>query len=110
MRHVGGEGDFPDRLLLVGAGDRKGATVVLDVRFGSLQEVRGDLLPFRDDLVERFHDRSAADGNRARAVRAHAEEHPSGVSVHDVHVLDRDAKAVGNDLCECCLVPLSVLV
>ena len=72
------------------------------------EQVGRDLLALRDDLVDRLHDRRAADRDRARAVGAHAEEDAPGVAVDDVHVLDRHAEPVGDDLRERGLVSLAV--
>ena len=110
VRHVGRERHLAEHLLLVGAGDLEHAAVVLDVAFRRLQQVRGDLLALGDDLVERLDDRGAADGDRARAVGAHAEQDLRGVAVHDVDVLDRHAEAVGDHLREGGLVALAVRV
>ena len=110
VRHVGGERHLAERLLLVGARHLVGAAVVLDVALRRLHQVRGDLLALGDDLVQRLHDRGAADGDRARAVGAHAEQDLRGVAVHDVDVLDRQAEAVGDHLRERGLVALAVRV
>ena len=72
--------------------------------------MRGDLLRFRLDLVERLDDRGDADRARARAVRAHAELHLVGISVHDADVLERNAEPFADNLREGRLVPLPVLV
>src|SRR3546814_5056320 len=49
VRHVGGEGDLGDRLLLVGAGDAELALVELDVLDRGLHEVRCDLAALRSE-------------------------------------------------------------
>ena len=48
----------------------------------------GDLGPFLLDLVHALDDSCAADGQRARAIRAHAKGHGLGVAVNDIHVFD----------------------
>ena len=48
-------------------------SVELDVGLARLQQVGGDLAALGDDLVGRLDHRGAADGQRARAVGAHAE-------------------------------------
>src|SRR3546814_16621712 len=53
VRHVGGEGDLGDRLLLVGAGDAELAHVELDVLDRGLHEVRCDLEIGRASCRER---------------------------------------------------------
>ena len=110
VRHVGGECHLAEHFLPVGARHLELAALVLDVRLARFQQVGGDLLALGDDLVERFHDRRAADGDRARAVGAHAEQDLRGVAVHDVDVLDRHAETVGDDLREGGLVALAVRV
>ena len=108
VRHIGRERHLAEGLLLVGARDLEHAAVVLDVVLGCLEQVGGDLLAFGDDLVERLHDRRAADRDRARAVGAHAEEHLRRVAVHDLHLLHAKTEPVGDHLREGRLVPLAV--
>ena len=110
VRDVRGERDLAERLAAVGAGDGELAVLELDVRLRRLEQVRGDLLAFGDDLVQRLDDRRAADGERARAVRPHAEQHAAGVAVDDVDVLDRDAELSRHHLGERRLVSLAVAV
>src|SRR3546814_4410445 len=52
----------------------------------------GDLLALLDDLVSCPHDGGAADGQRARAVGAHAHGHEGGVAVHDLDAVERHAE------------------
>src|SRR6266487_4621776 len=72
--------------------------------------MRGDLLSLGDDLVQRFHDRGAAHGERARAVGAHAERNAAGVAVNDLDVVDRYAEPARDHLRKRRLVPLPVAV
>src|SRR3546814_15593754 len=81
VRHVGGEGDLGDRLLLVGAGDAELALVELDVLDRGLHEVRCDLAALLDDLVAGLGDGRAADGQGPRAVGAHDPGDRPGVPV-----------------------------
>ena len=110
VRNVGGERDFPERLAAIRAGHGELAVLELDVGFRGLEQVRGDLLALVDDLVERLDDRGAADRQRARAVRAHAEQDTARVAVNDVDVLDRHAEPRGDHLRERRLVALSMAV
>src|SRR3546814_6201538 len=64
VRHVGGEGDLGDRLLLVGAGDAELAVVELDVLDRGFHQGGGDLAGLLDDLV-------AGPGDGRAAGRAH---------------------------------------
>ncbi len=61
VRHIGREGHLAEHFFLVGALDGIGAILELDVAFRRFQQMRGDLLAFGDDLVERFHDRRPSD-------------------------------------------------
>src|SRR3546814_9022092 len=97
-------------LLLVGAGDAELALVELDVLDRGLHEVRCDLAALLDDLVAGLGDGRAADGQRARAVGAHAHGDRAGVAVHDLDVLDRHADRVGDELGEGRTVVLAVAV
>ena len=108
MRDVGVERDVAPGGRLVGAGDGELAVLELDVAFGGLEHVGGDLLGLGLDLVERLDDRRHADRAGARAVGAHAELHLVGVAVHDRDVLDRNAEPLGDELREGRLVALAV--
>src|SRR3546814_19230096 len=72
VRHVGGEGDLGDRLLLVGAGDAELALVELDVLARGLPEVRCALAAILYDLVPGLCDCPSADGQPAPPVGAPA--------------------------------------
>jgi hypothetical protein len=76
----------------------------------SFEQMRGDLLRLRFDLVERLHDRRAADRDRTRAIRTHAERNPAGVAVDDLDAFQRNAEPVGDDLREGRFVPLAMTV
>ena len=89
---------------------RELAVLELDIGLGGFEQVGGDLAALGDDLVHRLDDRRAADGERARAVGAHAEGDLVGVAVDDLDALDRDAEPVGDELGEGRLVPLAVAV
>src|SRR3546814_11730425 len=69
VRHVGGEGDLGDRLLLVGAGDAELALVELDVLARGLHEVRCDLAALLADLFAGLCDGLTAHGQRPRTGR-----------------------------------------
>ena len=64
VRHVCSQRDFAEGLAAVGAGDAELAVLELDVGFRRLEQMRGDLLAFGDDLVQCLDDRGAADGQR----------------------------------------------
>ena len=108
VRHVGRKGDLGNAHGLVGAGDGEVALPKLDIRFGGFQCMGGDLLALGDDLVDRLDDRGAADGDRARAVGAHAEGNAAGIAVHHLDVFDRHAELVRDHLGEGGFMALAV--
>ena len=110
VRHVRGERDFAERLAAIGSGNGELAVLELDVGLRGFEQMRSNLLALRDHLVERLDDRGAADRQRSRSVRSHAEQHASGIAVHDVDVLERNAEARRHHLRERRLVPLSMAV
>ena len=110
MRHVRSQRDFAERLAAIGAGDGELAVLELDVGFRRLEQMRGDLLAFGDDLVQCLDDRGASDRQRTRAVGAHAEGNAPGIAVHDLDILDRDSQPARNDLRERRFVTLAVAV
>ena len=79
-----------------------------DVIVERLEQVRRERLRFLDHLVDRHHDRGAADGSAAAAVRIAAVVRHVGVALEDRHVLDRHAKPIGDDLREARFLPLPV--
>ena len=79
-----------------GRADRELVAGELDVVDAGLEQVGRDLLALLLDLVERHHDGGAAHRGRAAAVGAHAERNPTGVAVHDLDVVHRDAERVGH--------------
>ena len=106
VRDIRGQRDARERDVLVGAGDAELAVLELDVVLARFEQVRGDLLALGDHLVDGFHDRGAADGERTAAVRAHPEQHLRRVAVLDVDIGHRNAKTIGGDLRERRLVAL----
>ncbi len=110
VRHIGGQGDLAERLLLVGALDLVGAVLEHDVGFGRLEKMACDLAALVDHLVQGIDDRGATDRQRARAIGAHAERHLGGVAVDDIDLLHGDAELVGDDLREGRLMALAVAV
>jgi len=78
------------------------------VGLGGFKQMGGDLAPLGDDLVHRLEDRGAADGERARAVGAHAIGDLGGVAVHDLDVVDGHAQTIGHHLRERRLMALPV--
>ena len=99
VRHVRGQRDLAERLAAIGARDGELAVLELDVGLGRFEQVRGDLLALGDDLVDRLDDGGAADRERARTVRAHAERNASGIAVHD---LDRSRSDMPSRLATTC--------
>src|SRR5262249_60078321 len=108
VRHVSREGYLAEGLAAIGSCNRELAILELDVGFRGFEQVCRDLLALGDDLVQRFHDRRAADCERARAVCAHAERNAPRVAMHDLDVLDRNAEPARNYLRESGLVSLPV--
>ena len=45
------------------------------------------------DLIQGLHDRRTTHGDRTRAVRTHSKGHASGITVHDIDRIHRDAQA-----------------
>jgi hypothetical protein len=109
VRHVGGEGDLADRLLLSVPFTRK-VPSANSMSSRGLQQVGRDLLALVDDLVAGLGEGRAADRQRARAVGAHAEGDLAGVAVHDLDVLEGHAEGLGDELGEGGLVALAVAV
>src|SRR5258708_8381142 len=72
--------------------------------------MRRDLLGLGLDLLHRLDDGGAADRDRARAVRAHAELHLVGVAVNDLHLADGNAETFRDELAERGFVTLAVAV
>src|SRR5258708_7993625 len=72
--------------------------------------MRGDLLGFGVDLLHGLADGGAADRDRARAIRAHAELHLVGVAVDDLHLADGNAETFGDQLRKRRLMALAVAV
>jgi hypothetical protein len=68
----------------------------------------GDLLALLDDLVAGVDDRLAADRDRARAVGAHADRGLLGIAVDKLHILDRHAELLGDQLRERGLMALAM--
>ena len=109
LGHVGRTGDVGERQALV----RRAADLVLavhdlDVLGRRLEHVGGELLGLVGHLVGGARHRLAADGQRARAVGAHAERALGGVAVDDLDLGRVDAEPVGHDLREAGLVALAV--
>src|SRR5258708_25979395 len=69
-----------------------------------------DFLGLGLDLLHRLDDGGAADGDRARAISAHAELHLVGVAVDDLHLADGNAEAFRDQLRKRRLVALAVTV
>ena len=110
VRGVGGERDHRQRDRLVGAGDLELAVLDDDVVLGCLELMGRDLLGLGLDLLHRLQDRGEADRGRARAIGAHAELHLVGVAMDDLHLADRNAEALGDELAEGRLMALAVAV
>src|SRR5690606_40461041 len=73
-----------------------------------LQQVGGDPLPFLDQLVRAHGQRGAAYRAAATPVGAHPERNATRVAVHDLHVVESNSQARGDDLCERGLVTLTL--
>ena len=110
VRHVGGERHLAQRFRLIGTGDGELAVLELDVIERGFHQMGGDLLALGDHLVHRLDHRGAADRQAATAVGAHAERDLGRVAVHHIHLVDRHAELVGNELRERRLVALAVAV
>ena len=93
---------------LVGAADGEPAVGVVEVVLVGLEQVRGEVPGLVDDLVDRLHQRLAADHERARAVGVEPAVRDLGVAVQHLDVLERHAEPVGDDLAERRLVALAV--
>src|SRR6266540_644058 len=91
MRNVCGKRHLPKSHFLVGALDREGTILELDILSRSFHYMSRDLLGLGLDLVERLGDGSHADGTGARAVGAHPELNLVGVAMDDRHAIDVDA-------------------
>lgn len=63
VRHIGRQRDLRERDVAIGACDGELAVLEFDIGFGCFEQVGGDLLAFRDDLVHRAHDGGAADSD-----------------------------------------------
>ena len=74
------------------------AELPLDVLFGHLEQVRGELARLGPDLARHHGDRRARDRRGPRRVGAHAERRGVGVALLDEHVGGRDAQLVRDDL------------
>src|SRR5262249_28110544 len=109
---VRGKGHFAHSLRLVRrALDRELAVVELDVLFRRLEDVRGHLLAFVDDLRASLGDGNSADGQSARTVRPVAKAWTLvGVAVPYVDLLDGHPQGVGRDLGVGRVVALAVVV
>ena len=79
------------------------------VRVG-FQEVSGDAAGLLRDLPRRQRDGRTPDGRRAAAVGAPAHRNLARIAVDDLHVLNRDAEFVRNDLGKSGFLPLTVRV
>src|SRR6218665_1576398 len=75
VRHVGGQRHLGERDFLVRAAHAELTIGEVDVGVAGFHQVRSDFFRLGFDLVQRFHDGSAAHADRARAVGAHAEGH-----------------------------------
>ncbi len=98
------------RLRLVGPGNGKGVVLELDVFHRRFHQVGGDFLAFGDNLVHGLHHGGTADREAAAAVGAHAEWNFSGIAVHDLNLVERDAELADDKLGEGGLVALAVAV
>src|SRR3984893_2071273 len=98
VRHVGGQRHLGHGLRPVGAGNGELAVLELDIGLGGFEQMRGDLAALGNDLVHRLDDRAAADGERPRAVGAHAIGDLVGIAVDDLDAFDRDAETIGDEL------------
>src|ERR1700733_7935879 len=72
--------------------------------------MRRDFLALGFDLFHRLDDGGATDRDRARTVGSHAELHLVGVAMDDLHLADRHADPLRDQLREGGLVALAVAV
>ena len=72
--------------------------------------MRGDLASLLLHLVQRLVQGGSTHRQRTRAEGSHAERDLAGIAVHDFHVAEIHAQAVGGDLGEGRLVTLAVTV
>jgi hypothetical protein len=110
VRHIGRKRHLAECHLLVGALDREGPVLELDIGLRRFHHVGGDLLGLGLDLVEGARHGAHAHSRRPRAVGAHAELHLVGVAVHDGHLVDVHAEALGHQLRKHRFVALAVAV
>src|SRR2546423_304301 len=82
----------------------------LDIRVGRLEQVRGDLLALRDDLLAGEVQSRAAHGDRARAERAGAGGHRCRVAFDDGDPFHRHAEPRAEDLREARSVALAMVM
>ena len=103
------EGDSRERLgLLRITLDAEGAIDEFQVVHRAFQLVRGDDLGLLDESLGGLLDGLTTDGQRSRAIGVHAVGRATGVTVHDLDVLDVHAEDAGRDLAPRRLVSLSV--
>src|SRR5439155_18216177 len=106
---VGGDRALLDRHAPAGrAAHVEPGKLPLDVLFGDLEQVRGELTRLGPDLAGHHGDRRAGDGRAARGVGAHAERGGVGVTLLHHDVLGGDAEFVADDLRPGRLVPLAL--
>src|SRR3546814_18981603 len=72
--------------------------------------MRGDLFGLFFDLVECLHDGGAANGQRARTIRAHAKGNAAGVAVNHFDVVAGDPETTGKRLGKRRFMALAVAV
>src|SRR6516165_6926373 len=81
----------------------------LDISYGRLEHVRGDLLAAFDDLVRGTNNRIAADDHRLRTASATAGDQLIAVALQQVDALEWNAEPGSEDLGEGGPVPLTVI-
>src|SRR5581483_12070641 len=98
VRHVGRTRYGIETHAPVGASHAERAVAKLEIALGRLQQMSSDALALRDYLGPGRLQRRAADRDRARAERAGADGHGSGIAFDHADALERHAELASDDL------------
>ena len=108
MWHVSCQRHFAKGQGLRGAFHRELASGKFNVFTACLKLVSGYLFSFINDLINTSHDGRSSNRETAGAISSHSEGYTVTVAMDNLYVFHRYAKAIGNQLREGSLVPLTM--